>query len=373
MTDPFELPTELWVRIIDLVEASYPTLGRHAPNFEMGRRKITLCRLSCVSRTFKATSQAALDRRVVLSNGRQARRFHRQSLRVISLVLDSWVVADPSKLGIRSLAIGETREVHLWNPCHPALRDLNALRYPLDGVFGRLAPQFIPFRLQSLYLCAESTLRDEGSIEAIILASKDTLKHIIIKFQHRSQYDVERHRLTTDPAILTDCAESTWTALGHVAHRLSSLTFDHFHKPSVACQRFLGQCSAFTELSLNNANSLLVGLKALSPEARLSKIALGTSARKQVGEVPYAIETITKAWTKSTPWPQLSTLKRLELIESPPERVTTNVSVWYEVKAKCGPQWRLECFEQAGIDVQWVLPELPNSYHSDRDHDYMYE
>ncbi|SCZ96492.1 BZ3500_MvSof-1268-A1-R1_Chr8-2g10231 [Microbotryum saponariae] len=251
----------------------------------------------------------------------------------------------------------------------PNHQDLEDLRYPSDGVLGRLAPQFIPFRLQSLYLRAESTRLDVASIETLILASKDTLKHVFIYFEPETQYYLDRHEAGMDVAILTDCTEATWTALDPVASRLTSLSFHSFHKPSESCKRFLAQRSSLKELSLNNAKALPFVLDALSPEARLIQIALGRRRESQIGEVPYAIETITEAWTRTPPWPQLSTLKRLELIESPPERVSTGISRWYKPKAAWGPQWRREPFEQAGIDANWFLPKSDYLCVSNRNHD----
>ncbi|SGY11625.1 BQ5605_C096g13089 [Microbotryum silenes-dioicae] len=265
-----DLPSELVLHIIDLAEASF--VDNETFPISDGR-KATLLRFSRVSRAWRAPSQMALHRRVFLQNdadvncflacpiaGRYPTRYlqltHVSPTR-INLVLDQLVVRDTNRIALHGLTLIEVSEFHTWSLCHPALRDLKSLQ--IDG-HGRGLMGRLPRDLLNL-----PHLHSLGFVTSIRAINPE---HI------RVDCGLQTEELS--PVYPGPGTPSLWAELDLVAPRLLSVSFqglsDALTKP---CKRFLAKCSNLVELELDGTALIVPTLCALSPDARLRRLAVG--------------------------------------------------------------------------------------------------
>ncbi|KDE06227.1 hypothetical protein MVLG_03386 [Microbotryum lychnidis-dioicae p1A1 Lamole] len=318
-----DLPSELVLHIIDLAEASF--VDNETFPISDGR-KATLLRFSRVSRAWRAPSQMALHRRVFLQNdadvncflacpiaGRYPTRYlqltHVSPTR-INLVLDQLVVRDTNRIALHGLTLIEVSEFHTWSLCHPALRDLKSLQIDGHGrgLMGRLPRDLLNLpHLHSLGFVTSIPRDQPGVMETIISACQKTLRHIRVDCGLQSE--------ELSPVYPGPGTPSLWAELDLVAPRLLSVSFqglsDALTKP---CKRFLAKCSNLVELELDGTALIVPTLCALSPDARLRRLAVGqhnhdTQKDLDPGQAPKTVLRL-----KGT-LPQLSQLRELDLFE----------------------------------------------------------
>ncbi|SCV67319.1 BQ2448_5965 [Microbotryum intermedium] len=318
-----DLPAELVVRIIDVAEASF----MDDVTFPISHaRKMTLLKFSRVSRAWRVPSQMALHRRLFLVTDAGARRFiecpiagryptrflqlaHLTST-LVNLVLDKLIVRQQDRAALQVLKLFEVERLHVWSLCHPALRDLKDLQV-LSNVEGSMPPDLLTLRLHKLGFRTSFPYNQPGVLEAIIAASRDTLEHIKIGFLD-SMTGID---ITPRPLVMVGPTLTVWTELNLVASRLLGVCFAGLLEGhSNPCKRFLANCSNLVEFELDGSSLVETMLEALSPHARLRKLAVGQNNRETQWDLDPSQAPKTVLRLKRI-LPQLSKLRQLELTD----------------------------------------------------------